>query len=571
VADFPLVCISFSAFPLQILQREKGLGRDVPLVVVRSERPGATILACNPAAAACGVSVGMSYSQALSLSGRVVAGVVSPEIRDSTRREITALLGEFSPLVEESPQVEGVFWIGVNGLDRLFGGIRRWTSRLEEACRDAGWVVRIARGWTRPGTLMAALQAHSPDSFLSVEAERGWLIRQPLAVLPLGKRDRRHLHLLGFTRVEQIVTVPMEELAARFSSWTMGLFRFLRETRTDLPVQGEGSYIPFRWERRFEPPITYWAAVRTALEDALMDVVFRLPERGEWIEGYTLSITFENAPPRREEIHCGRATRDVPYLMRLFDLRASRLHLSRQFMTGVTVEVRAGTGEIRQGELDLRLSRRDPLPGAAAAGLDRGSSVEGAEAAEGVPSGPAPDPGLLDRTVAVLQAQLGSDGVVRAATAPGRFPEDRFVLLPLENGRDLLPRRSAPGPHATSRLGELSRVRRIFLGAGGADPAVPGAASLHGSGTRDPAASPRRAEPRHGDGDRPPDAPSRGAMPFASFPSDRVAGPYLLLSSWWDGPSLRRQYEYRRDSDGRTAWGYRTDGRSPFRLQGYVE
>jgi len=437
VADFPLVCISFSDFSLQMLQREKGLARDVPLVVVRSERPGATILAGNPAAAAWGVMVGMSYSQALSLSGRIVAGVISPDLRGNARREIATLLEEFSPLVEESPLVEGVYWIGVTGLDRLFGSIGRWTARLEETCREAGWVVRIVRGWTRPGTLMAAVQGHGPASFLSVEAERGWLLRQPLAVLPLGKRDRRHLHLLGFDRVEQIAQVPMEDLARRFSSWTMGLFRFLRETRTDVPVQGKCSGAPIRWTRRFEPPITYWSAVRTALEDALGEVVLQLPERGEWIEGYTLAITFEKAPPRREEIRCGRATRDVAYLLRLFDLRSTRLHLSRQFMTGVTVEVTAGTGEIRQGELDLRHIR--------------GGGFDGEE--RGVSSGSAPDPGLLDRTVAVLQ----------------RFPEDQFGLVPLRNGRDLLPRRSPAESIAPSLPGELSRVRRIFLGSDGGE------------------------------------------------------------------------------------------------------
>jgi hypothetical protein len=251
----------------------------------------------------------------------------------------------------------------------------------------------------------------------------------------------------------------MEDLTRRFSSWTVGLFRFLGETRTDVPVQGRRSTTPLRWTRRFEPPITYWSAVRTALEDALTDVVSQLPERGEWIEGYTLVITFENDPPRREAIRCGRVTRDIAYLLRLFDLRSSRLQISHRFMTGVTVEVTAGIGEIRQGELDLRLTRGGSGPadrdGSGPADRADGRSGGGAGVC---PSGRCPR-GRRSRSgrarpgagsprpdIAVLQAQLGADGVVRAATAPGRFPEDRFALIPLQK------RQGPAGPPSCFRV-----------------------------------------------------------------------------------------------------------------------
>jgi hypothetical protein len=268
-------------------------------------------------------------------------------------------------------------------------------------------------------------------------------------------------------------------------------------------------------------------------------------------------------------------TRDIAYLLRLFDLRSSRLQISHRFMTGVTVEVTAGIGEIRQGELDLRLTRggsgpadRDGSgPADRADGRSGGGPVyarQGAALEEDgvVQAGPAPEPGLLDRTIAVLQAQLGADGVVRAATAPGRFPEDRFALIPLQNGRDLLAHRPVPGTGVTSLTGELVRVRRIFLGTDRSDPVT----SVREGGRTGPGAPPVRESV-----DRRIAAPPCDEALRVPLPPVRIAGPYLLLSAWWDGPSRRRQYEYRRDTDGRTAWGYRRDGRTPFRLQGYVE
>jgi hypothetical protein len=143
----------------------------------------------------------------------------------------------------------------------------------------------------------------------------------------------------------------------------------------------------------------------------------------------------------------------------------------------------------------------------------------------------APSPELLDRMVAALQAELGSSVCSHILIVPGRFPEDRFALVPISHGRQLLSRsHSARIPEGRSAF----RVRRILTS----------------------------------------DTPKRAP----AYPGPRRSGPFLLSSAWWEGVSEDRVYEYRVQPDGREAWMYRVRSGSPnirgqprFYLQGYLE
>ena len=506
----PLVCVSIADFAMQVVQREKQLDHTVPLVIVRSEQPGARILECNRAAEACGVRAGMAYSHALSLSENVRAGTVPTEARRRADREIRELLQRFAPAVEASDMVEGVYWLDIAGTQRLFGGIGPWLRRVGRACTAERWRVRVARGWTRPGTMLAALQESAPVVFASITAEHLWMRRQSLGVLPLPERDQDHLAMVAFRHVGDLVDTPNASVKARFSSQTVAFRMFCTQAFDHLPIQNEHSPAENGFVWRFEPPVMARGPVQRALEALVQRAVSTLSERGEWIAVLVIGIDRERQSPLEERIRCGRATRDVSYLVSLVDMRLDRVQLTRSFVTAVRLDVELSAGEFQQEEFSF----------AAGTQLPEGSVVA------------APSADLLDRTIAALQAELGAAVCAHLVVVPGRFPEERFAVVPISHGRELLLR---DRPEGASRESPLVRVRRILS-------SYPGEEHVFLESGR------------------------------------RIGGPFLLSSAWWEGRSEDRVYEYRLQSDGREAWIYRWRSRSGdnrgerrFHLQGYVE
>ncbi len=506
----PLVCVSVTDFAMQVVQREKRVDHTVPLVIVRNEQPGARILECNRAAAACGVRVGMAYSHALSLSENVRAGAVPDEARHRADREIRTLLQRFAPAVEASEMVEGVYWLDISGTGRLFGGIGAWLRGVGRACTAAGWKIRVVRGWTRPGTMLAALQESAPVMFSSLTAEHLWMRRQSLRVLPLPERDQDHLSMVAFRHVGDLIDASASSVKARFSSQTVAFRTFCTRAFESLPIQNQYTPLERGVVWRFEPPVMSRAPVERALETLIQRTVSALAKRGEWISVLVIGLDRERQPSLEEHIRCGRATRDVSYLMSLVAMRLEHIQLKRSFVTAVRVDVELSAGEFQQEEFSF--------------------SAGTYSHARTVVSAPSPD--LLDRTIAALQAELGSAICSRVVIEPGRFPEERFAVVPIAHGRELLLHdRSEDVPQESP----LIRVRRFL-------------------------SSP----------------PVQDAMLVQ--PGRRVSGPFLLSSAWWDGGSQDRVYEYRLQSDGREIWIYRLrsrgrEGREGHRffLQGYVE
>ncbi|MEX2444826.1 MAG: hypothetical protein WD492_14580 [Alkalispirochaeta sp.] len=515
MSSAPLVCVSVTDFAMQLVQREKRLDHTVPLVIVPSEQPGARILECNRAAAAYGVRAGMAYSHALSLSEDVRAGTVSVEVRRRADREIRALLQRFSPAVEASDIVEGVYWLDISGTQRLFGGIGPWLRGVGRACTAERWRIRVCRGWTRPGTMLAVLQEGAPVMFSSISAEHVWMRRQPLTALPLPERDQEHLAMVAFREIGHLVDAPFASVKARFSPRTVAFRQFCARAFDPIPIQSGNAPVENASVWRFEPPVMARGPVQRALQTLVRRIVSTVAERGEWVEVLVIGIDREREPPLEERIRCGRATRDVPYLFSLVEMRLDRLHLKRSFVIAVRVSAELSAGEFRQGEF---------------------SFAPGAQVWEN-PVVPVPSPDLLDRTIAALQAELGSAVCSRILIVPGRFPEDRFALVPISHGRELLSRTDPGGktdPGGTFHESPIFRVRRIL---------------------------------------------SSGTAESTSWLSGRrTSGPFLLSSAWWEGVAEHRVYEYRLQPDGREAWVYRLrSGGSHVRLehgvrlQGYVE
>jgi len=330
--------------------------------------------------------------------------------------------------------------------------------------------------------MLAAVQESAPVVFASITAEHLWMRRQSLRVLPLPERDQDHLAMVAFRHVGDLIDAPDAAVKARFSSQTVAFRKFCTRAFESLPIQNQLTPIENGVVWRFEPPVMSRDPVQRALETLIQRTVSTLAERGEWVAVLVIGIDRERQPPLEERIRCGRATRDVSYLVSLVAMRLDHVQLKRSFVTAVRVDVELSAGEFQQEEFSF------------AAGT---SPRE-----ETVVSAPSPD--LLDRTIAALQAELGSAICSRVVIAPGRFPEERFAVVPISHGRELLLR---DRPDKAPRESPLVRVRRIL--------------AAH-SGEEDGSVTSGR----------------------------RMSGPFLLSSAWWEGRSEDRVYEYRLQSDG---------------------
>ena len=498
----PLTCINITGFALQLLQRRLHISREIPLVVVAAERPSAMILECNTAAGERGITVGMRYSQALALSSQVRAGVAPPQLREAALSDLRDVLRGFSPAVESWPAMDGVFWLSSAGLERLFGGEDPWVGSLEAAVRRQGWLGRLSRGWTRAGTFLAAGEEDGPARFPSQEAERVWAAQREVSALPVEARDRERLAFLGVQRVGQFLRLSEGALRRRFSRSTVELRSFLAGGEDEVPVQGIGDREPLRRVQRFEPPLTTREGLQHAAGESLRSLLREVASRGVWIEAMELTIDAERREPVSEEIRCGHATRDEAYLQRLLSLRFEHITWRRRFVHRLVVAVRISTGTEAQGELALY------------------ERPEGYGAREFS----APSAEVLDRTIAQLQAELDDTALSKVVVTAGRFPEERFALVPLEHGRELLDR-SRVTPRG--KTAPLRRRRRIVTVEEGVSP------------------------------------------PPVRF--RRLAGPFLLSSAWWDGRDEDRLYDYRGGGDGTVVWGYRRRDGTGYHRQGWLE
>lgn len=508
----PMGCVRLPAFALQILRRRARLDPAWPLLLVADDRPAARVLECNGAAAAQGVRVGMRYSQALSLSASIRAGVVPDDVRREAATDVVARLRSLSPAVEQWQGEEGVFFLDLRGLERLIGPGAPYEERIRMALADDAWEVRVARGWTRGATLVATARHDAAVQFASPQRERAWLQRQPVDSLPLGARDRERLRLLAVVTIAQLVALPRGARTSRLDQDTRALIDLLHR-RDEPPVHGAAESDQWLVRRLFEPEIVGREVLEHEVMRALEQLHNEMRRQGRWIQSVLLTIGLLDARTVRERIDVGHATRDLNFVRRLVGLRLDHRGALGDSIRHLEVEVVAVVGEQVQETLFDEVA------------FD-GDGCQGS-------GGPVADRVRLDEMVAMMEARFGGGVVGRLVARSALLPEECSRLEPLARPRDLVDRDRTPdrsgvagGAHVGSRAPvRIVRQRAVVD-------------SL------------------------------RHVAPHDSPVVEQVGG-YLISTSWWDGRSVTREYRYVRCADGQVRWQYRSDGGRPC-VQGWV-
>src|SRR5579859_514495 len=142
-------CVNVAAFPLQLLMAEHPDWRALPIAVVENDRPQALVSFVNARARKAGVRTGQRFTTALSIEPRLRAGTVPASRIEDGMRSLTERLRRYSPRVEPSTDVPGVFWLDASGFERLHPSLRVWAEDVHADLDRIEMWSSIAVGFSR--------------------------------------------------------------------------------------------------------------------------------------------------------------------------------------------------------------------------------------------------------------------------------------------------------------------------------------------------------------------------------------------------------------------------------------
>ena len=532
-------CIELPFFRLQLLLRAHPEWRDMPVARVLDDRPRAPVLELNRIARRAGIRAGMPYATALAVVPSLQAAVVDDWESEARIEEITELLYTFTPHVEAWNARTGVFWVDCSGLERLWGDAREWAQSVHTALGNRGFYARIAAGFTRFGTLVAAHSASPTHISESAGAERSAAGSASIRLLPLESGVLGRLERLGIRSIGAFLSLPAGSIATRFGAEAETLYRFAGD-QGEVPVRGERGDTSHC--RKIElPSLRDVEAIISHLEPMISSVVESVRVRGVRVAALHIVLRDEEGSELREDVKPAEPSCDARFFRKLVSLRLYTLeYRSPVVYASVTGEPIA------------------ELPGQ---GMLFGDAQRTTQS--------------VNRAIALLRAELGNRAVVRVIGADAHIPEERFRLEPIDGASD---RSLSGGVHGA--------------GSGGRRPDEYGPPAGHEQplGLRGEYGRPDEPPGKHEPPDEPP-AVRRillNARPFGCVGGSgavspravarvanvlhrhgaQVFGPFRISGRWWRG-ERGRSYYFVRQERGRTLWLYRAG--KVLWLQGYVE
>lgn len=205
-------CVWIPLFPLRCEEaRHEGLaGYPAALLAPDTTRK---LWQVSSLARHAGVKPGMTVSQAIGLCPTLRLLEPDPVHYDEQFAALLAALGEVSPVIE--PGDLGLAYVGVDGLDGIYGGAEKIVAAIRLRITDFG--LRLGWGVGKFTAWVAASRA-KPSEAVVVPAgtEQQFLASQPIAVLPLDPDTHRRLRQLGIRTLGALAALPEAAIAAQF-------------------------------------------------------------------------------------------------------------------------------------------------------------------------------------------------------------------------------------------------------------------------------------------------------------------------------------------------------------------
>jgi protein ImuB len=502
-----MACVNLPAFPLQLLVQRHPDWQNHPVVVVDKDKPQGVILWINKLARRSSILPGMRYAKGLSLAPDLRAGEVSgSEIQEHIDR-LTERLRFFTPDVEPSHYMPGVFWLNASGLSLLYPSIKKWAGLIVSELTGAGFQCSMAVGFSRYGSYAIARTSRRIEVFDNRNHERQHA--RALSIVRLGFPPdlRDALAQLAITTLGGFIDLPEDGVRKRFGNEAYDLYKMARDelfSHLDAVIPDE----PFLEITTLDHPESHIERLMFVIEKMIAAILVSMRKRSRLLAAVSILLVLDNGDKRNELLRPAEPTLEVTQILRLIELRLQAISL----VSGVVdISVRAEAVLATQKQLELFAKR------------------------------PRRDLRAAERAFAQLRAEFGDRAVMRARLRDGHLPEACYEWEPMD-------KLSAPTPR---KVKAHNLVRRIFA----RSVALLSWARRQGDGRLPSIGEMRRS-----------DTPTF----HPRIDSCDTVGPYIVSGGWWRR-RVHREYYFVRNPQGRWLWIYYDKRRKKAFVQGAIE
>ena len=297
------------AFYASVEQRDRPELRGRPVIVGADPKGRGVVSACSYEARVFGVSSAMPIGKAARLCPDGVFLPVDMDKYVSASRQIMAILGDFSPLVEPVSVDEA--FVDLTGTTSLFGPAPDAVAEIKRRIRAETGLTASAGLAANKFIAKVASDLEKPDGLVVVEAGREAAFLAPLPIERLwgvGKATAKELAALGIATIGQLQRLPRATLVARLGEHGADLHD-LAFGRDDRPVEPWTAPKSMGAETTFERDTTDPARLDTTLRGQAERVAREL--RAEHLAAARVTLKLRYADFRTlTRSHTGDPTQD---------------------------------------------------------------------------------------------------------------------------------------------------------------------------------------------------------------------------------------------------------------------
>ena len=266
-------------------------------------------------------------------------------------------LEQRSPVVEEAGL--GLAFIGLDGLEELYGGDSRMVQALQSSVPDH-FGAQVGVGHDKFTAYLAALSAEPGRAFRAPIDGRGFLKGFPVDVLPVSYQTKARLHEFALKTLGDVAALSMGPLQAQFGPEGRVIWELANgiDRRPLLPRNVEDTVSE---SLTFPDPTATWGSILLGVE-ALLGRAFLRPE----LKGRYARLTSLKGQVYRRSTWTKRVTFKEPVGDKLRAMSRIKGSLEATQIPGpledLTLTLSGLTGEAgRQGSLFIEIRKREQV------------------------------------------------------------------------------------------------------------------------------------------------------------------------------------------------------------------
>lgn len=315
------LALHFPSLSLEVFTR--GAAVPEPLAVVEKQGNRTWIIACNEAAEACGVKVGMVASAAQALADGLVVRRRDAEAERASLEGLAVWAGRFTPSVSLTPPTGLLLEIGT--CLSLHRGLANLLKLARRGIADMGYAATMACAPTAYGAWLLA-QAGIEKAVCDATQLEKLLAALPLAGLDQPPAVLEGLDRIGASTVGDCLRLPRDGIARRFGQ---SLVDELDRALGKLPEACAFFVPPASFERSLElpAPVHDAASLQFAVRRLLPELEGFLVQRQAGVQELELACRYERRDATVLKLGFSRPTRDASRMQLLLRETLGRTRL----------------------------------------------------------------------------------------------------------------------------------------------------------------------------------------------------------------------------------------------------